>query len=40
MLEEGTPTRRPLRYRLRFTDVKSRVEVIDETIEELETRAG
>ena len=27
VLEEGTPTGRPLRYMLQFTDVKSRVEV-------------
>ena len=36
VLEEDTPTRRPLKYRLEFTDVKSRVEVVDEAIEELE----
>ena len=40
VLEEGTPTRRPLRYRLEFTDVKSRVEVVDEAIEELEPELG
>ena len=34
VLENGTPTRRPLRYRLMFTAVQSRVEVIDEAIEE------
>ena len=40
VLNEGTPTRRPLRYSLRFTDVKSRVEVVDETLEELEREPG
>ena len=40
VLNEGTPTRRPLRYSLRFTEVKSRVEVVDETIEELEREPG
>ena len=40
VLEEGTPTGRPLRYRLGFTDVKGRVEVVDEAIEELEPGPG
>lgn len=40
VLEEGTPTGRPLTYRLKFTDVKSRVEVIDEAIEELAPQVG
>ena len=40
VLEEGTPTDRPLRYRLEFTDVKNRVEVVDEAVEELEPRPG
>ena len=40
VLGEGTPTGRPLRYRLEFTDVKSRVEVLDEAIEELEPQRG
>ena len=40
VLEEGTPTHRPLRYRLRFTDVKNRVEVVDEAIEEFEPERG
>ena len=40
VLEEGTPTSRPLTYRLKFTDVKSRVEVIDEAIEELAPQVG
>ena len=34
VLENGTPTGRPLRYRLRFTAVQGRVEVVDEAIEE------
>ena len=40
VLEEGTPTGRPLTYRLKFTEVKSRVEVIDEAIEELAPQDG
>ena len=40
VLDEGSPTRRPLKYRLEFTDVKSRVEVVDEAIEELEPEPG
>ena len=36
VLENDTPTGRPLRYRLRFTAVQSRVEVVDEAIEEAE----
>ena len=40
VLDEGTPTGRPLSYRLEFTDVKSRVEVVDEGIEELEPKPG
>ena len=40
VLEEGPPTGRPLRYMLQFTDVKSRVEVVDEAVEELEPRPG
>ena len=39
-LEEGTPTHRPLRYRLGFTAVQSRLEVVDEAIEELEPNPG
>ena len=37
---EGTPTGRPLRYRLRFTPVQSRMEILDEAIEELEPKHG
>ena len=33
-LGAGTPTGRPLRYRLEFTSVQGRTEVLDETIEE------
>ena len=33
---ESTQTGRPLRYRLRFTTVQSRVEILDEAIEEAE----
>ena len=36
VLENDTPTGRPLRYRLRFTAVQSRVEVVDEAVEEAE----
>jgi predicted ATPase len=37
---EGTPTGRPLRYRLRFTPVQSRLEILDEAIEEVEPKQG
>ena len=37
---EGTPTGRPLRYRLRFTPVQSRMEILDEAIEEVEPKQG
>ena len=40
VLENGTPTGRPLRYRLGFTAVRSRVEIIDEAIEEAEQNPG
>ena len=36
VLENGTPTGRPLRYRLKFTAVRSRVEVVDEAVEDTE----
>ena len=36
----GAPTGRPLRYRLQFDAVRSRVEVTDEAIEELEPSPG
>ena len=35
VLESGTPTGRPLRYQLKFTTVQSRVEILDEAIEEV-----
>lgn len=34
VLAEGTPTHRPIRYRLEFSAVGERVEVLDEAIEE------
>ena len=40
VLGEGTPTTRSLTHKLMFTDVKSRVEVVDEAIEELEPGPG
>lgn len=40
VLPEGTPTGRPLRYRLVFTPVQSRLEIVDESIEELEPEPG
>ncbi len=36
----NTPTKRPLRYKLEFTTVNSRVEVLDEAIEEIEPDPG
>ena len=39
-LAANTPTGRPLRYRLEFTSVQSRVEVLDEAIEEIEPLQG
>ena len=35
LLEAGTPTHRPLRYRLAFAAVQNRVEIVDEAVEEL-----
>lgn len=40
VLENGTPTGRPLRYRLGFTAVQRRVEIVDEAIEEAERDPG
>ena len=40
VLENGTPTGRPLRYRLGFTTVQRRVEIVDEAIEEAERAPG
>lgn len=34
VLDAGTPTQRPLRHRVEFADVRGRVEVLDEAIEE------
>lgn len=39
-LGSDTPTGRPMRYRLEFTSVQSRVEVLDEAIEEVEPIQG
>jgi predicted ATPase len=39
-LGHGTPTGRPLRYRLQFTSVQSRTEILDEAIEEANSRPG
>ena len=40
VLGAGTPTHRPIRYRLEFTAVGARVEVIDEAIEETTAKKG
>ena len=40
VLGTGTPTHRPLRYRLEFTDVGGRVEVLDESIEATVAQPG
>lgn len=40
VLDADTPTGRPLRYRLEFGEVQSRLEVFDETIEEVEALPG
>ena len=40
VLHAGTPTHRPIRYRLEFTTVGQRVEVLDEAIEETEAQPG
>ena len=39
-LNECTLTGRPLRYRLRFAPVQSRLEIVDEAIEEVEPQPG
>lgn len=39
-LDGGTPTGRPLRYRLEFTAVQNRVEILDEAIEEVNPHPG
>lgn len=40
IVDEGTPTGRPLRYTLKFSETNSRLEVLDEAIEELEPQPG
>ncbi len=40
VVEADTPTGRPIRYRLEFTEVANRLEVLDEAIEEVESRPG
>jgi predicted ATPase len=40
VLDEGTPTCRPMRYRLEFSAVGERVEVLDEAIEETVAQEG
>ena len=40
VLDAETPTNRPLRYRLEFGSVRSRVEVLDEAIEETRAMPG
>ena len=40
VLKDGTPTGRPLRYRLGFTAVQRRIEIVDEAIEEAERDPG
>ena len=40
VLEAETPTRQPLRYRIEFTAVQNRVEVLDEAIENTEPAPG
>ena len=40
VLHAGTPTHRPIRYRLEFTTVGQRVEVLAEAIEQTEAQPG
>lgn len=40
VVDEGTPTGRPLRYRLEFAAVAERLEVLDEAVEEMEPGPG
>ena len=40
VLDECTPTTRPLRYRLEFAETANRLEVLDEAIEEVEPAPG
>ena len=39
-IDHGSPTNRPMRYRLEFTAVQNRVEVLDEAIEEVSPQPG
>ena len=40
VLRDGTPTRRPLRYGLEFGAVETRLEILDEVVEEVEPSPG
>lgn len=40
VIEADTPTGKPLRYRLEFSEVAGRLEVLDEAIEDIEPRSG
>ena len=40
VVDEETPTCRPLRYRIEFAEANSRLEVLDEAIEEVEPQQG
>ena len=40
VVDEGTPAGRPLRYRLEFFEAASRLEVLDEAVEEVEPQPG
>lgn len=40
VVDHDTPTGRPLNYRLEFSEVAGRLEVLDEAVEELEPRPG
>lgn len=40
VVDEGTLAGRPLRYRLEFTEATSRMEVLDEAVEEVEPQPG
>ena len=40
IVDHGTPTGRPLRYRLEFAAVANRLEVLDEAIEDVAARPG
>ena len=40
VIHEGTPTKRPIKYRLEFTESANRLEILDEAIEEVEPFHG